>query len=163
MRQQQQTFGQLQDYNVVPNGRYYEYEDSRLVVTSLKVGHNSLARMAKREGWKARERRDGDELLILFRDPTDRLRSAYQFFTQRLHWEHTWEEFVDHILAGNRNNHWLPQSEPHENPTRYMEFTKFLDVQENASEVIQVDTDYRKEEVREYYKEDWKIWTELTT
>ena len=143
-------------------GRYYEYAPNQLVGTTLKVGHNSLAKMAKREGWKTKDR-DDEELLMLVRDPMDRLRSAYQFFTQRLQCEQTWEEFVDNILAGNRNNHWIPQTVHHENPTRYMEFDKFLDVQENASKEVDVPWEYRYEELLEYYEDDWKLWTDLTT
>ena len=90
----------------------------------------------------------------------------------------TWQAFVDSVLGGERNRHWLPQSELLRHGRVFVpnEIYRFEDINEIWPEVIgtplektnssnsrPVEDEYRREELDNLYLEDLERWTTART
>lgn len=110
-----------------------------------------------------------DRMICFVREPIERLKSAYQFFSQSRSnkFRATWHQFIDAVLAGNPNIHWKPQTrfiERFDNPQVYP-FEKVSEVwrmlvgselaHANPSAYKALD-DYRLNELRKHYAEDYQ-------
>lgn len=114
------------------------------------------AAMLKRAGWK---------ISAVFRDPIDRLESAYNFFKHgdgkgylRFGTPSSIREFIDAVLAGLRDRHWIPQYDLYSLNARFLPsacipLNSFPNVENGTIHVESVDG-YRLEELRKFYSSD---------
>jgi hypothetical protein len=124
----------------------------------------------------------GRRVICFLRHPIERLISAYRWFNYTEGWQRdmpfygkkcTWEGFVDSVLNGDRNRHWLPQSEllSHGNHFVPTEVYRFEDINElwpkligtpleriNQSNMAPVNDQYRRAELDNLYAEDLGRW-----
>ena len=125
-----------------------------------------------------------EKLHVFVRDPIDRLRSVYQFFTdvqerQQLLKEHlpprpqrqielsSWEAFVDALLDGALNPHWEPVADILDKIGSQVLVHRFENLADefplgelekrNVSKRKQLDTTYREDELRAYYARDFAM------
>lgn len=110
-------------------------------------------------------------LHVFVRDPIQRLKSAYQFFHGRSRMKAlTWEQFIDRVLAGDENVHWLPVTETLKRLNRddvnvhlfenlATEYPLGKLEHRNQSEPVNVDTDYRASDIRRFYAGDYNLRT----
>jgi len=111
------------------------------------------------------------DLHAFIREPHERLRSGYQFFKGHPPIEHTgdmsWEQFVDFVLAGEKNPHWRPASETIALVGRPVTSHLFENIQSeyplgtlehrNSSAAMDVDMSYRVDELQQFYAADYEL------
>lgn len=137
---------------------HFEMADGRLITTSGRAGSTSLS--AYFRGQKVYWPEDiGDkEVVMIIRHPEER--TASDFGIRRDIDEKT---YIDLVLDGPINAHHTPQTELHkvfhdtirlENMAELIpDFPKL-----NTGNPRQFETDYRKDELKDFYAEDLKIW-----
>lgn len=114
------------------------------------------------------------------RNPIERLKSCYSFFywlsvNGQLHVSgaplSSWGVFVDHVLSGAEDEHWIPQSRHFgDAPNIWRRFESLPECYEefkpgilpHNNRVTRLETyDYRTEELLQYYAQDFKHWSTL--
>lgn len=165
--------------------KYYDLGDK--VVTSIpKCGTKSIAKALGNKAEIHADRAVGRRVITFFRHPISRLVSAYRYFNYTEGWQQdmplydrrfnrkaSYEEFVDSVLSGDRNRHWDSQS----SQLMYLggfvptEVYRFEDINEiwpkvigipldriNSSKYVEVNEDYRRSELDNFYTEDLERW-----
>jgi len=115
--------------------------------------------------------------VAFIREPLERLRSCYSF----MYWladygtphrcrapVETWEGFIDHLLGGARDDHWIPQTEHcgdvpniwrrfESLPICFEEYRPGILPHNNRSS-RRPTNDHRESELRHYYAADYRRW-----
>jgi len=128
------------------------------------------------KGTNAKAERLVSRRVMFIRHPFERLQSAYCFFktmangaTEARATEKGWESFVDIVLTGDYNGHWIPQMEHMgDSPTEFYRledlnkvykkvFSKAAPPHLHKSNRLKLPK-YREPDILEYYKEDLEVW-----
>jgi len=144
------------------------------VLVSLKNASRSMVNYPGIGGVKVPPGTPPANLMVFMRDPIERLHSAYQFFEGRPPLGNgrnliTWEEFIDEVLAGAKNQHWKPVSEGIAIVGKPVQVYKLSELNEkwpfdgppmetrNKSKPIQVNLKYREDELKALYADDYTL------
>jgi len=141
---------------------HYLLDDRRAITTTAKAGSTSLARaFPGKAGLTDLECiARGLRIVLIIRNPWDRLRSMYHGFADRL----TPAEYVDHVLT-HRNPHWSPQVEQH---PIYDDAVKLECINDwwplpggfpwaNARGSV-LPTNHRRRDLAKMFYVDWQVW-----
>ncbi len=121
------------------------------------------AALLRQAGWK---------ITGVFREPIDRLESAYNFFKYgggrgyaAFGNPATIREFIDAVLAGQQDRHWTPQHDLYSFsgkllPHKCVPLEGFARV-ENATTHIECVGDYRITDLRRHYAKDFEVMSWL--
>ena len=153
-------------FNLEPN--YVQVGDI-WVGTTYRVASQSIKSQASKNHVFANEALElpGDKIIFV-RHPLDRLESAYKLFMPTDRYSSSYEEFVDNVLSGDENWHWLPQHDWHtvdgslvpdicykfENINLILYGLPTL----NTSNSIKIATFYRYDELLSYYEKDLELY-----
>lgn len=155
--------------------RYIEFPDW-LVGMTPKAGWTSMQQAGK--GYPTLDinaaARSDKPIVLFVRHPVDRLVSAWRFFHQKAHFPNRHiasktglEKFVDQVLKGVEDQHWMSQVKLHTHhrfiPTVVHRFENIHEVWPelphlNKGPGVPFDLWHRKDEVEEYYRADLELW-----
>jgi hypothetical protein len=125
--------------------------------------------------------RQGKRVVWFIRHPISRLASCHNYFGYTVGWpketkitqDTTWKQFVDRVLAGEKNRHWDEQTPQVTYAQKFLptEVYRFEDINEifervvgkqlphmNTSNKHELDLTYRRDELDNFYIEDLEIW-----
>jgi len=171
----------------VPVENFQHCDAYLLIALICKSGRTSLRKCSN--GWDISNELSLEypNRVFFIRNPIKRLRSCYSFiktlkiksincsdfdFEATL----TWQEFVDHVLAGNKNPHWNNQVESlyfngELTPNIILRFEELHDwwpkytpceLRHLNSSIPQETPDYRNKELGIYYAPDFDQWNKAT-
>ena len=157
-------------------------DHTRNVATTakFKVGSTSIRTCVEHAAFRNNDEVDYiPKRIVWIRHPLKRLISTYCYFKMMHESGATtgnkiptgsWEEFVDYVLK-NPNPHWDSQSENVEFATHVYKFEhinllfpKFFGVKldkKNVSADYPVDEEYRLDDIKTNWKEDFELWDSL--
>ena len=149
---------------------YITHSIGLIIATCFKCSSNSITNEFKAGGTKPlgynaviELKKSNWKVVGIVRDPIDRFESAYNFFQygQQGNFPNgeykNIEEFTNKVLAGVKDDHWLPQSAQLLNCDRFADLeTLTLDRQQNAVKHIEK-ARWRLDELKAFYANDYKL------
>lgn len=161
--------------------KYYDLGD-KVVTSCPKAGSRAIEKAIGARKEIHAHNAAGRRVITFLRHPIERLISAYRYFNFVEGWQKDmsfygytapYERFVDAVLDGERNRHWIQQSELLRHGRNFVptEVYRFEDINEiwpkvigiplqrvNASNLKPVDQWYRRNELDNLYSEDLERW-----
>lgn len=149
---------------------YIPHSVGLIIAVSPKSGSTSIRNDLHVDGARPLSRKAVVELKKSFwkvvgivRDPIDRLESCYNFFQHKhnggfpLGKYDGQESFIDAVLNGADNPHWLPQSSMLDLCDRFVDMESYPIVNHiNKNKHLESIT-YRLDDLKHFYKEDFKL------